>query len=78
MKHWAYYSVSRYYHLDLIENMDMNILNELLSGIFDNPYHEGNEDAYRVWGFLGDQSGVFDRPAHSWEVRKTGRQEDCL
>ena len=64
MKLWA----------DNLENMDLNTLNELLSGIFDNPYNERNEDAYHVWGFLGDQSGVYDGPAHSWEVRKTERQ----
>ena len=53
--------------------MNLDNLQELLSGIFDNPYSEGNEDAYDVWGYLGDQTSVLDGPAGSSEVR---RQKD--
>ena len=51
----------------------MNNLQELLSGLFDNPYEE-NEDAYQDWwGHLADQNGAFDGSAHSWEVRNEDR-----
>ena len=73
MKYWAY----NYFHNIIIyifvENMNLDNLQELLSGIFDNPYSEGNEDAYDVWGYLGDQTSVLDGPAGSSEVR---RQKD--
>ena len=55
-----------------LENMNILNMNELLSGLFDNPYNEGNEDAYHVWGYLGDQT-VSDGPAHNWEVRESLR-----
>ena len=57
--------------------MNINNLKELLSELFDHPCNEGSEDAYQVWGYLGDQT-VSDGPAHSWEVRKTVSERSLI